>query len=63
MATASVRVEPVLKNVCGVIGEGPHWDDASQTLHFVDIEGRQVHRWNTGTGHNDVVQLGEDVGV
>ena len=59
-ADSGPKVEVVLKNVCKQLGEGPHWDDATQTLLFVDIEERQVHRWNPATKTHDVKQLGND---
>ncbi|KAK7100080.1 regucalcin-like [Littorina saxatilis] len=61
MATPSPKVEVVLKNVCPQLGEAPHWDDASQTLFFVDIPGCQAQRYNTTTGQHDVKQLDDQV--
>jgi sugar lactone lactonase YvrE len=31
------------------LGEGPLWDDSTQTLLFVDIDGKRVHRFDPGT--------------
>ena len=38
------------------IGEGPHWDDSSQSLIYVDINAGDVHRWNSAT-NDDVTVL------
>lgn len=43
-----VKVELVKKIPC-IIGEGPHWDDKTQTLLFVDIMKSTVYRWNPVT--------------
>jgi len=32
------------------VGEGPVWDVAEQALYFLDIAGRQVHRFDPNTG-------------
>ncbi|XP_041377245.1 regucalcin-like [Gigantopelta aegis] len=45
----SYTVEPVIKNSCSSIGEGPHWDAASQSLFYVDIKRGDVHKWNSLT--------------
>ncbi|KAL8592041.1 hypothetical protein ACOMHN_060534 [Nucella lapillus] len=54
---AKPTVEVVLKNACGSVGEGPHWDDTAQTLLFVDIKNLDVHRYNTLTGEDQVRHL------
>ena len=56
---ASPKIECVLKNVCQTTGEGPHWDVASQSLYYVDIVAGGVHRWNSVTGEQKKVNLGE----
>lgn len=53
----SPKVEIVIKNACNSIGEGPHWDDASQCLYYVDIKDLDVHRWNSVTGEDTLVHL------
>ena len=32
------------------VGEGPYWDDIEQTLYWVDISGKAVHRFHPATG-------------
>lgn len=27
------------------LGEGPHWDTCSQSLYFVDIYGKAIHKY------------------
>ena len=54
-----MSVSVLLPNVCPLIAEGPHWEEATQSLLFVDILAKQVHRWNRETGHDQIVQLGE----
>ena len=57
------KVEVALKNSCGSIGEGPHWDDASQSLLYVDIKNLDVHRYNPTTGEDQIRHLSECVGL
>lgn len=45
------------------LGEGPTWDAASETLLWVDILGRQVHRYNPRTGGNDSLETPQHVGA
>ena len=45
---SAAKVELVKQLECK-IGEGPHWDDVTQTLLFVDILSSEVHRWNPVT--------------
>ncbi|MBI4027303.1 MAG: SMP-30/gluconolactonase/LRE family protein [Verrucomicrobia bacterium] len=37
------------------LGEGPLWHAPSQTVHFTDIEGRRIIRYNPATDQHDVV--------
>lgn len=46
-----------------IVGEGPSWDARDQTLLFVDIEGRTVHRLRPETGTVDTWQVGDYVGA
>ncbi|CAH1775554.1 unnamed protein product [Owenia fusiformis] len=45
-----VEVVPGLEKVAKTVGEGPHWDDASQTLMFVDIMEGTIIWWDYKTG-------------
>ncbi|XP_046330857.2 regucalcin-like [Haliotis rufescens] len=58
----SYRVETVLKNVATKCGEGPHWEDSTQTLLFVDLDNGKIFRYNPVTGTNDMIQLNGCVG-
>lgn len=51
-------IEVVVKDACRTIGEGPHWDEASQSLYYVDINDKSVSRWNSVTGENEKITLG-----
>ena len=57
------KVEVALKNSCGSVGEGPHWDDASQSLLYVDIKNLDVHRYNPTTGEDQIRHLSKSVGL
>ena len=43
-----------------ILGEGPAWDEKSQTLYWVDILAKRVHAWQDGRA--DFLQLDEFVG-
>lgn len=45
--SATYKVE-VLPGPISVIGEGPHWDEASQSLYYNDIYGEinTIHRYD-----------------
>ncbi|KAK3088774.1 hypothetical protein FSP39_023620 [Pinctada imbricata] len=55
------RFEEIIAGVSPHL-EGPHWDDSSNTLLYVDILKKGIHRWNPETKENEGIQLGETVG-
>ncbi|XP_072293540.1 regucalcin [Eucyclogobius newberryi] len=57
---SSVRVEPVV-DLCALVGEGPLWEESEQTLLFVDIMGKNIHRWNSTT--NQIASICTDAPV
>ena len=40
----------VVKERCSKLGEGPHWDETTQRLIWVDIFGQSVHLLDPVTG-------------
>lgn len=38
-----------------LLGESPVWDDRTQSLHWVDIEGRRIRSFDIGTGATQTV--------
>ncbi|XP_042369240.1 regucalcin [Plectropomus leopardus] len=58
---SSLKVECVVK-ADAQIGEGPVWEESEQTLLFVDISGRKVHRWSPTTNQIQSVETGDMVG-
>ena len=40
------------------LGEGPHWDDVSQKLLYVDSLDNDIHRWDPVTGECDKIRIG-----
>ncbi|XP_063968014.1 regucalcin-like isoform X2 [Lytechinus pictus] len=48
----------VVENNVGHLLEGPHWDQASGSLLYVDILGQTVSRYNPGTGNTVKVNIG-----
>lgn len=40
-----------------LFGEGPHWEVATQSLLYVDMRGKAIHRWNPATDKEEVVKL------
>ncbi|XP_063410483.1 regucalcin-like isoform X1 [Mytilus trossulus] len=57
-----MSVEVLLENVFTDIGEGPHWDEATHTLYFVDNIAQRVFSWNYKTKEVQKIQLDKYVG-
>lgn len=60
--TTSLAAELVLE-ARAEVGEGPIWDDSSQTLLWVDIPLGLVHRFDPGTGRDESFPAGQPVGA
>ncbi|XP_032364820.1 regucalcin [Etheostoma spectabile] len=58
---SSVKVDCVVK-AGALIGEGPVWEESEQTLLFVDIAGRKIHRWSPTTNQMHSVETEDSVG-
>ena len=54
-----MSVQIVVKNSRESLGEGPHWDETSQNLLYVDIVEGGIHRWNSQTGVDEVHKFSE----
>ena len=54
-----MSVEVLLKGVTPTIGEGPHWDDKTQSLIFVDILSHTVYIWDSNSGKLESKTLGK----
>ncbi|KAL1446898.1 hypothetical protein WDU94_005576, partial [Cyamophila willieti] len=48
LLTMVVEVKPIAGPY--TLGEGPHWDEGSQSLYFVDIDGCAICKYNTSSG-------------
>ena len=59
MASSDYNVEVVLKNVASTIGEGPHWEESSGKLLYVDIHTSTVGRVHVETKVNEQIKLRE----
>lgn len=54
--------DPRLVLECGdMLGECPRWHTESSTLHWLDIEGRRLHRYTPHDGHHETLALTERV--
>lgn len=41
------HIERIAENF--LLGEGPHWDEETQSLYFVDIKGETINRYVPAT--------------
>lgn len=52
---------PVIEKVgpkC-MLGEGPHWDAETQTLYYVDVGGKTIHKYVPSTREHAQVVVGK----
>ncbi|XP_060518780.1 regucalcin-like [Cylas formicarius] len=52
---------PEIPNV--ELGEGPHWDEKSQSLYFVDILGNTIHKYHPATKKHTQANIGAPVSI
>ena len=52
-----MSVSVLAHKTCSGIGEGPHWDEKSQSLFYVDISSKEIHKFNTHTSTDVKVNL------
>ena len=45
------------------LGEGPVWDEESETVLWVDIKGRRLHSYNVRDDENHSIELPTEVGA
>lgn len=53
-----MSVECVIQNAAKTVGEGPHWDDVTNTLLYVDIYVNAIHRYDPDSGKDERIVLG-----
>ncbi|KAL5022572.1 hypothetical protein ScPMuIL_001727 [Solemya velum] len=56
-----MSVEVLIKNAASDCGEGPHWDDKTKTILFVDFGEKTVHRLNYATGEDEIKHFDDRV--
>ncbi|HEY4210757.1 MAG TPA: SMP-30/gluconolactonase/LRE family protein [Steroidobacteraceae bacterium] len=56
-----MKIERVPTAQC-LVGEGPLWDVTEQTLYFIDIVGKVVHRFDPSTGQTRSWNVGQVIG-
>jgi sugar lactone lactonase YvrE len=54
-----MSVEVLLKNITMGTGEGPYWEESTQSLLFVDIVTQYVRRWDYATKEVQEIKLGK----
>lgn len=52
----------LLLDTRALLGEGPSWDEESNRLYWVDIEGRAVHIYDPLTGTDRQIEVGQMAG-
>jgi len=58
MASSKCNVETLIKHAASTIGEGPHWEEKTGKLLYVDILSNDVYRHDVETGDNEKMHLG-----
>jgi len=58
-----VEVAEVAINIGADIGEGPHWDSATNTLIFVDSTTGVIFRFDPNSGETSLTTIGKPIGA
>lgn len=45
------------------LGEGPCWDEVNQVLYWVDIMGKDLHKYDPATDENETYHIGQMIGA
>ena len=53
-----MSVSVLIKNACQTSGEGPYWEEDTNSLLYVDINECDVHRWDAKSGEDTKIHLG-----
>ena len=53
----------VAVDVRAEVGEGPHWDERTNSLWFVDLTAGTVFRYDRGSGSASTFSVGQEVGA
>jgi len=53
-----MSVSVIAKNTCQTTGEGPYWEEATNSLVYVDLTQNDVHRWSSVTNEDSSIHLG-----
>ena len=61
MTMSSIKIECVLRENCHC-GESPVWEEASNSLLFVDIPAKKICRWDSLSKQVQRVTVGKDEG-
>ncbi|KAH1017172.1 hypothetical protein HUJ05_007872 [Dendroctonus ponderosae] len=61
------KMAPIVERVTDIpvieLGEGPHWDIQTESLYFVDLFGKAIHRYVPRTGQCTKAEVGKHVSV
>jgi sugar lactone lactonase YvrE len=61
MIRSILKAEPVVAHLCE-LGEGPLWDEALQSIHWLDIEKGHIHTFNPATGKLETIEVHQRIG-
>lgn len=54
------KVERITEIETVELGEGPHWDAETQSLYFVDIFGKSIHKYVPATKKHTKAIIGKN---
>ncbi|CAK0786567.1 hypothetical protein CVIRNUC_009780 [Coccomyxa viridis] len=60
--TGGIEIDAVVESRTD-LGESPVWDERTQRLYFIDINGQTIHIWNNKSKSHDHITMPEMVGT